>query len=66
MQVLACIIALRGATFKHQFASDTSKDEHGPHRSLRARGRRAPAMMAPVIILGAIMMFVFWDTADRS
>jgi hypothetical protein len=23
------------------------------------------AMMAPVIIMGAIMMFVFWDTSDR-
>jgi len=22
-------------------------------------------MMAPVIILGALMMFVFWDTSDR-
>ena len=22
-------------------------------------------MMAPVIIMGALMMFVFWDTSDR-
>jgi hypothetical protein len=25
-----------------------------------------PPMMAPVIILGAIMMFVFWDTSDHG
>ena len=51
--------------FKTHFARHTNTDEHRPHCALPARSRRPFAMMAPVIILGAIMMLVFWDTADH-
>jgi hypothetical protein len=66
MQVLACMVLRRRATFKPHFADITTHDLHGPRGPFPARRGRAPAMMAPVIILGAIMMFVFWDTADRG
>jgi hypothetical protein len=65
MQVLACIITRPPARHKAHLANIISTAEPGPRHALRGRERRDPAMMAPVIILGAIMMFVFWDTADR-
>jgi hypothetical protein len=51
--------------FKAHFANVTSTVECGPCRPIHSRKWRATAMMAPVIILGAIMMFVFWDTSDH-
>jgi hypothetical protein len=65
MQVLACIIARSDAIYKPHLANINSTAEPGLRPAPRGRERRAPDMMAPVIILGAIMMFVFWDTADR-
>jgi hypothetical protein len=65
MQVLACIVARGVAIHKAHLANINSTAEPGPRHALRERERRAPDMMAPVIILGAIMMFVFWDTSDR-
>jgi hypothetical protein len=65
MQVLACIVATGPAIHKPHLANITSTAEPGPRHALKGRERRAPDMMAPVIILGAIMMFVFWDTSDR-
>jgi hypothetical protein len=65
MQVLACIVAPRPAIDKPDLENLTSTAEPGPRRPLEGRERRAPVMMAPVIILGAIMMFVVWDTSDR-
>jgi hypothetical protein len=52
-------------TFKPHFARSTTPVEHRPRCTHPARGGRPFAMMAPVIILGAIMMLVFWDTADH-
>jgi hypothetical protein len=51
--------------FKPHFAPPTNTVEHRPSRAPSPRGRRPFAMMAPVIILGAIMMLVFWDTSDH-
>jgi hypothetical protein len=65
MQVLACIVTRLAARHKAHLANIISTAEPGPRHALKERERRASAMMAPVIILGAIMMFVFWDTADR-
>jgi len=31
---------------------------------MHSRARRDQAMMAPVIIVGALLMFVLWDTTD--
>jgi hypothetical protein len=65
MQVLACIFGEGTGMFKTHFARSTTTDEHRPRCAPHARGRRPFAMMAPVIILGAIMMLVFWDTSDH-
>jgi hypothetical protein len=65
MQVLACMVRLGPGMFKPHFARHTTTDEPGPRCAPRARGPRPFPMMAPVIILGAIMMLVFWDTSDH-
>jgi hypothetical protein len=51
--------------FKPHFASSSTPDEHSPRRAPHGRRRVPHAVMAPVIILGAIMMLVFWDTSDH-
>jgi hypothetical protein len=65
MQVLACIVGHPGAMFKFDFADFPHTHEHAHPRHRPAPRGRAPAMMAPVIILGAIMMLVFWDTSEH-
>jgi hypothetical protein len=49
--------------FKSHFQSPLP---HEPvtHNPIHARAGRDPRIMAPVIIMGAIMMLVFWDTSD--
>jgi hypothetical protein len=61
MQVVACIVAHRDARFKVDLAGISPTDEpHAPH----SRAGRADAMMAPVIIVGAMLVFVLWDTTE--
>jgi hypothetical protein len=51
--------------FKFHFADYTKPHEPDAQHPKRASTGRPPPMMAPVIIMGAIMMFVFWDTSER-
>ena len=51
--------------FKFDFADFPHTHEHAHPRPRPAPRGGAPAMMAPVIILGAIMMLVFWDTSEH-
>jgi hypothetical protein len=65
MQVLACILQPPADRFKADFWDhDTPHDTH-THHLQHPRLLRDTAMMAPVIIMGAIMMFVFWDTSEH-
>ena len=66
MQVVACNYPQAADSFKFHFDDTRTPDEPDAPHTDRARAGRATAMMAPVIILGAIMMFVVWDTSDRS
>jgi hypothetical protein len=65
MQVVACNFPQPGLSIKFHFddlhARHETDDQHPKH----ARHRRPAAMMAPVIILGAILVFVVWDTTER-
>jgi hypothetical protein len=64
MQVVACNFPQVAASIKFHFEDIRPPDPpDAPHRQ-NARARRPTAMMAPVIILGAIMMFVVWDTSE--
>jgi hypothetical protein len=66
MQVVACNFPPHPDRHKAHFEKISPPDEAEAQHRKRARAGRATAMMAPVIILGAIMMFVVWDTSDRS
>ena len=61
MQVVACIVGQPCDKFKFHIADLPSPDEPNLQHS-RAGGR--PPMMAPVIIVGAMLMFVLWDTTE--
>jgi len=63
--VLACIVPPPRVTFKSDFFEHQPPHDHHDQHPQRPREGRATAMMAPVLIMGAIMMFVFWDTSDR-
>jgi hypothetical protein len=66
MQVLTCIIREWGYQFKDLFDNAPVADETDAHLPNHARPGRDPTMMAPVIILGALMVFVAWDTSDKG
>jgi hypothetical protein len=51
--------------FKFDFARHRLSNEPDAPRHPTARRPGATAMMAPVILVGAIMMFVLWDTSER-
>lgn len=51
--------------FKSQFNQRKPTDDTETHCPNHARPGRHQPIMAPVIILGAIMVFVFWDTSDQ-
>jgi hypothetical protein len=51
--------------FKADFEDTDTPHDHDTHHPGGTLQGRAAAMMAPVIIMGAIMMFVFWDTSDH-
>jgi hypothetical protein len=61
MQVVACIVDPLCDKFKFHIANLLPHDEPPP---LHARSGGRPAMMAPVIIVGAMLMFVLWDTTE--
>jgi hypothetical protein len=46
------------------FALHRPVSRHPAPCSPKARLRRAPRMMAPAIILGAMLMLVLWDTSE--
>jgi len=50
--------------FKSHFANRPHTAEHHAPANGRARPR-GEAVMAPAIIVGAILMFVLWDTSDH-
>jgi hypothetical protein len=65
MQVVACIFPQGCDSFKFDFANHRLPNEpDAPHHPI-ARRPRAAAMMAPVILVGAMLMFVLWDTSGR-
>jgi hypothetical protein len=65
MQVVACIFPHPSDSFKFDFANRRPPNEpDAPHHSI-VRRPRAAAMMAPVILVGAMLMFVLWDTSER-
>ena len=61
MQVVACIVPQRGAKFKFHIASALPPAEPPPQHT---GAGPATAMMAPVLIVGAMLMFVLWDTTE--
>jgi hypothetical protein len=66
MQVVACIFSQEHDSFKFHFEDTRPPDEPDRPQPQPALPGRTPAMMTPVIILGAIMMFVVWDTSERK
>jgi hypothetical protein len=52
-------------TFKSDFRHVRQQTEHRAHYPQSPFPGLPKAMMAPVIIMGAIMMFVFWDTSNH-
>jgi hypothetical protein len=59
MQVVACIFPQEAGRIKAQIESVSFQRLPG------ARTRGAPVMIGPVIILGALTLFVVWDTMER-
>jgi hypothetical protein len=52
--------------FKPPFAHTKHRPALQHHVPSRKAWGEDPAMMAPVILMGAMMMLVFWDTSDRG
>ena len=50
--------------FKSHFWELPFPHEPVTNNPIHARAGCDPRLMAPVIILGAIMVFVFWDTTE--
>jgi hypothetical protein len=65
MQVVACKSSQQGVIFKPHFEDSLHTDETGAPRPEEARRGRAPAVIS-LIILGAITVFVVWDTTDAG
>jgi hypothetical protein len=66
MQVVACKVSQAGDVIKIHFERRRHTDEPDAPHPLHARRSRAAAMMAPIIILGAILVFLAWDTSDHK
>ena len=63
-QVLTCNHLEHVGYFQVSFYKRHLQHEPDTHSPIHARKGRGPRIMAPVIILGAIMVFVFWDTSE--
>jgi hypothetical protein len=61
MQAVACIFGEVCDDFKLHLEPAPA---HPPQRTRTARPRRRRRMMAPVIIVGAMLVLVVWDTTD--
>jgi hypothetical protein len=66
MQVVACKSPQAGDIINIHFERFRPPDEPDAPHTRHARPRRAAAMMAPIIILGAMLVFVAWDTSDHK
>jgi hypothetical protein len=66
MQVLTCILSEHVGYIQAPSLPAPLHHDPGKRNQTRARAARDPSMVTPVIILGALMVFVFWDTSETK